>query len=145
MSTTLDATTKMAVEECCNCGMIFAMPVSFKNDRLERRKNDMTFYCPRGHAQHYTGKSREQKLREELDAERRRRESAEQNIAFEQDQRRSAERSAAAYKGQATRLRTRAKAGICPCCNRHFVQLERHMASQHPGFTADAEQGPQGN
>jgi hypothetical protein len=44
------------------------------------------------------------------------------------------ERSAAAYRGQVTRLRTRAKAGLCPCCNRSFQDLHRHMATKHPDF-----------
>lgn len=26
-------------------------------------------------------------------------------------------------------------AGVCPCCNRTFKNLARHMAGQHPGFT----------
>jgi hypothetical protein len=25
----------------------------------------------------------------------------------------------------------RVNAGICPCCNRHFTDLERHMKSKH--------------
>lgn len=39
------------------------------------------------------------------------------------------------YKGHATRITKRAKAGVCPCCNRSFENLRRHMASQHPTFT----------
>jgi hypothetical protein len=44
-------------------------------------------------------------------------------------------RRANGYKGHATRITKRAKAGVCPCCNRTFKQLAAHMASQHPTFT----------
>lgn len=29
-------------------------------------------------------------------------------------------------------IKKRVQGGACPCCNRHFVQLERHMATKHP-------------
>ena len=54
--------------ECCNCHMLFAVTKGF-ND--ERRKDHEYFYCPAGHAQHYPGKSNEQKLRERLEEEQR--------------------------------------------------------------------------
>lgn len=34
------------------------------------------------------------------------------------------------------RLRKRASAGVCPCCNRTFSQLARHMQTKHPTFIA---------
>lgn len=41
-------------------------------------------------------------------------------------------------KGVATRLKNRAAHGVCPCCNRTFQQLARHMSAKHPDFkTAD--------
>ena len=106
------------------------------------KRSSQTFRCPWGHEQHYPlGKSEKEKLQDELERERQRRQSAEQNVEFYSQMQKQAERSAAAYKGQATRLRNRAKAGICPCCQRHFSQLERHMAAKHPGFQADADHG----
>lgn len=54
-----------------------------------------------------------------------------------QDEAEAVKRSAAAYKGAATRLKNRAKAGVCPCCNRTFQNLARHMASQHPDHETD--------
>jgi hypothetical protein len=106
------------------------------------KRSSQTFRCPWGHEQHFPlGKSEAQKLQEELDRERRRRQTAEQNIEWESQQRKQAERSATAYKGQATRLRNRAKSGVCPCCNRTVSQLARHMASKHPDFVIDADAG----
>jgi len=132
---TFTAAVEMVVEECCNCGMAFAMPREFKNDRLKRRRNDMSFYCPRGHAQHYTGESEEVKLRRERD-QLKQREAYLEDMRREAEQRAEHERNRAnGYKGHATRITKRAKAGVCPCCNRSFENLRRHMADQHPQFT----------
>jgi len=42
--------------------------------------------------------------------------------------------SLSAQKGVTTRLKNRIKNGVCPCCNRHFKNLHRHMKNQHPDF-----------
>lgn len=39
-----------------------------------------------------------------------------------------------AEKAAKTRLKNRAKAGVCPCCNRTFKQLAAHMKTQHPNW-----------
>lgn len=99
-------------------------------------RNHQTFYCVHGHKQHFTeGKSDLDKLRDQLEAERRARQRAEQNVAYYSDEAKRERNRANGYKGHATKMTKRAKAGICPCCNRHFTALERHMASKHPDFT----------
>ena len=40
-------------------------------------------------------------------------------------------------KAAKTRLKNRVGKGVCPCCNRSFANLKRHMASQHPEFAGD--------
>lgn len=118
--------------ECCQCGVAFGLSAQTED---ELRRSSHNFYCPYGHQMHFPqGKSKEQKLRDELETERRQRQRAEQRIAEKADEAASARRIASAYKGQATRLRKRAKAGVCPCCNRSFENLRRHMADKHPAF-----------
>lgn len=119
---------------CCECGVPMALDAETYS---VLKRSGANFYCPHGHPQHFPrGKTVEQKLRDELTEERRRRERAEQRIAMEQDERKAIERKLAAQKGQTTRLKNRAKAGVCPCCNRTFKQLAAHMKSQHPEFQA---------
>lgn len=134
-------TGTLAIEECCNCHITFAMPEDLKRRCIEDGAN-ATFYCPLGHAQHYT-RSEVQKLRDKLADEKWRREAAQASAEAAQasaraaiDQADAAERSARAYKGAATRIRRRVANGVCPCCNRTFADLARHMAGQHPGFEA---------
>lgn len=104
-------------EECCDCGMPFAMTADFRKRRLEKRD---LFYCPAGHPQHYLGKSEAQQLRERLDA----------TLKRENEER--AARVAAEKANE--RLKRRVKAGTCPCCKRTVSQLARHMKSKHPEY-----------
>lgn len=118
---------------CFRCGIRFDVPAKWKAARLNDKT---TFYCPNGDAQHFT--------ESELDRVRRERDRLKQQIAERDDsiararQRAdAAERSASVRKGVITRLKRRAAAGVCPCCNRTFENLQRHMSSQHPTFAAE--------
>ena len=60
---TQNFTVTMVWEECCNCGMPFGLTQEFQNRRVKDHKN---FHCPRGHAQHYYGKTAQEKKIEQL-------------------------------------------------------------------------------
>lgn len=131
--------TEFVVEECCSCGVAFAMTKAFKDQCLAKRgPNGKVFYCPNGHRQWYTGESEADKMRRERDQFAQRVAEWQDEAAREQRRREEAERSAAAFKGQATKLRKRAANGVCPCCTRSFANLHRHMATKHPDFSAEA-------
>lgn len=115
---------KFETEECYACGMPFAMTVDFKRRRLNDQE---LFYCPRGHAQHYTGKSEAQKLREQLERERQLHDATMGRASVLEEQRNEIAR---AHK----RMRERVKNGVCPCCNRTFQNLLNHIRTQHPHF-----------
>ena len=122
---------ELVEETCCSCHIRFAMPYSFQKRCREDSK--VLFCCPNGHYQHYSG---EQTEREAL---RRERDRLKQQAARLEDEARearedadAAKRQAAAFKGVATRIKNRVQHGVCPCCNRTFQDLARHMKSQHP-------------
>ena len=122
--TTLNASVTFVTEDCCECGVAFAMTQEFKNRKL---KDHSWFYCPAGHGQHYTGKTTEEKLREQVE-----RLGVQRDHAREESDRRK--RQLAAAKGQITKATNRAAKGVCPHpeCKRSFVDVARHVASQHP-------------
>ena len=134
MSNSIDITVQIVAERCIACGVIFGVEASYQ----QRRKDDHKDYsCPNGHWQHYLGKTEADKLREQL-------RDTENRLKFVRDQRDGADRRAdhaerrlAATKGVVTKMKKRASAGICPCCTRHFENLERHMATKHPDFAGD--------
>jgi len=112
------------IEHCCNCGMAFAMAAEFQR---ARRQDQKLFYCPSGHGQHYVGKTEEQKLREQLQAATNAREDARMAADLAREERDLAKKAH-------NRMRQRVMNGVCPCCNRAFENLRRHMHDQHPDF-----------
>lgn len=112
----------MVGQNCINCGVLFMIPDSF-NSRL--RETHANFYCPNGHAQYYTGKTEAEKLREELERTQRNLTAAKCAEAEQRTEREKVER-------KLKRTCKRIHAGVCPCCNRTFTNLARHMATQHP-------------
>lgn len=118
----------------CWCGTRHAVPQELRGKQEREHADGRTqtnIYCPLGHSYVIAGEGEAARLERQLANARDR--SAQ--LAAERDQ---AEASARAYKGVATKARKRAKAGVCPCCNRTFQQLARHMASQHPTFDPEA-------
>lgn len=137
----LQVVAEFYVEECCECGVPFGMTTAthsfYRNHSAAAPGATKNFYCPNGHAQHYAGKTEEQKLREQLASERERNENSERFLREQRDREQNRSR---ALKGHLTRQRKRAKAGVCPCCNRTFKQLAAHMKSQHPDFEPEASE-----
>lgn len=131
MSTSIEITVKIVADTCAECGVVFGLEAGYQR---QRRDDHQSFYCPNGHSLSYAGKSEAERLKEDL----KRRDSA---LAWERDRRQGeqrradhAERRLSATKGVVTKMRKRVGAGVCPCCNRHFTALERHMATKHPAF-----------
>lgn len=137
---TFDLTAAFVAESCITCGILFGIPGDF-HAALQRKGS--IFYCPNGHSMTY-GQSEEDRLRAKLraaeaaaTAARDQAAAARRHAEHEAERRATAERSAAAYRGQVTRLRERAAKGQCPCCLRSFADLARHMVSQHPDYTTE--------
>lgn len=116
----LNGSTDLLTETCFKCGVLFAMTEDFQ-ENLRRNRN--TFYCPNGHGQVYTGKTDAQKLK---DAEAR--ETALNDQLF------AAVADAEKTRGDLIRARIRIANGVCPCCNRSFENVRRHIATKHPDY-----------
>jgi hypothetical protein len=100
-----------------------------------RHSAEISFWCPYGHRQHFApGDTEEQKLRRERDRLKQQIAEKDDAISRERDLRATAERRVSAQRGVVTRLRNRAAKGVCPCCNRSFENLRRHMTTKHPDF-----------
>jgi len=107
------------------------------------RRSGAEFHCPWGHAQLFKeGETEEDKLRRERNHLKQQLAQKDDeirmawNTANDQRDKAKAERNRAnGYKGHATRISRRVKAGVCICCNRQFQDLRRHMETKHPTFT----------
>ena len=135
---TLSFSTVFITETCCyaGCGIVFAAEEEWMK---LRQKDHAWWYCPNGHRQQYTGESDKEKIKRlEQDKEWFSKRLNEANAREEE-----ARRSLAATKGVLTRTKkklatteTRVANGVCPCCNRTFANLARHMKGKHPEYVA---------
>jgi hypothetical protein len=110
----------LVAEGCTKCGILFAFPEEFKANLLKSKAN---FYCPNGHSMVF-GTSEADRLRDQLKRER-------AAVTRTQDLYNAEKRSHAATKGQLTKTKKRASAGVCLHCQRTFQNVVRHMATQH--------------
>lgn len=108
---------------CYNCKMPFAAE---KETMKKWQQNGQSFYCPNGHVQHFT-ESENAQLKKQLEASKR-------DAEWVRAQRDRAEKQASAARGQVTKIKNRISNGVCPCCNRSFFNLKRHMLHMHPEF-----------
>lgn len=117
---TLTGSATLITETCYSCGVLFAMTEDFRAHRLRTRDD---FYCPNGHSQRYVGPTAEEKLKE-----------AEARELALQDQLDASVRDAETTRQALLRDRERFANGVCPCCNRSFDNVRRHMATKHPEY-----------
>jgi len=117
MGLAIQTTIEYETMECGECGILFALSMSFYRERKELGK---AWYCPNGHSRVFR-ESVVEKLRKDLEAERKRR--------IEPWDR--ANRAEAEVE-KARRKLSRVGKGVCPWCKRSFQNLKRHVACKHP-------------
>lgn len=134
---------QLDVIDCCQCKVAFGLP---SDVHRVLRQSSQTFFCPYGHKNYYPPKAvvdqdqrEKDTLRQERDRLKQQLAEKDDRIAAERQWRELADRKVIAAKGQITKLKKRAQNGVCPCCNRTFVDLQRHMASKHPAFEKEPD------
>lgn len=137
MGAVLAFTHQLETVTCCVCGVDFAMPTGLHSSLIQSHK---LFYCPNGHDQRFTGEPPEAELKRQLERARRERDEAREATVRARKLADDASLSARLTRGKLNAIRKRVKHGVCPCCQRSFVQLARHMATKHPEYeTHEAE------
>jgi hypothetical protein len=121
---TLTYTEELVVHTCW-CGMAHAIPRVLSNTAS---REGTAVYCPAGHT--WVVKNSEMSLLKQQVATR----TAE--LDQERARANAAEAKAKKLVAEAKRLQKRASAGVCPCCNRTFQNVGRHMKTQHPDHGA---------
>ena len=120
---TLTVQQILVSEECVDCGTTFGIPRDLRDQLVSNKR---TFYCPVGHPQSYVGESDDAKI-ERLSRE----------LVAEKDAAKRVMRQRDKAQRELKTVKQRVAGGVCPCCNRSFVQLTRHMKSQHPGYAEE--------
>lgn len=102
------------------CGLDFAMSREFFD---QTKRTGETWHCPRGHKRRWTGSTTEQEL-----------ERANAKATHLADQLHAAGAEAERLRVTLLRDRHRFANGVCPCCNRSFENVARHVRGQHPDY-----------
>lgn len=120
---------------CYKCAIPFGVPSYY---RQHLRNTGESFYCPNGHSQVYS-KPRIQSLEEQLKAKEKELTDSKKrlcDIIHSKDETIDAiSRQKSAIKGQLTKVKKRIHNGVCPCCNRTFSNLAKHMKQKHPDYS----------
>lgn len=129
---TIETNTVLRVETCCRCGVQFAFPEGLFRDLQE---NGKTFYCPNGHAQAYSERY-SSRLEKEVEKLRTQLKNASDSVEFYRGEANTKAMELKATRARLTRTEKRLSNGVCPCCNRQFVNLSNHMHRQHPDYVS---------
>ncbi len=122
--------TKIVALTCGECHIPFGIPAAM---HTKVQNNGSSFHCPNGHRISYS-ETEIQRLKNQVDnlTSTKTRLMAQRDDA-QAEARHQAQR-ANGYKGAMVKVKKRVAKGVCPCCNRHFANVKRHMDSQHPEF-----------
>lgn len=128
----------MTWNTCFRCKCQMWIPDELNAAALQGR-GEIPFYCAYGHRQFYIeGESEATKLRRERDLLAQRIAQRDDEIKRQRELREGTERQLSATRGVVTRIKNRVGHGVCPCCNRTFGDLARHMASKHADYAQEA-------
>lgn len=124
-------TVELTTINCGECGGTYAI-----NERYRQQKATEGGYwnCPYCRCGWGYGESENARLKKELDQERKRKEWAQQEARNANQKAEHERRVGLGYKGALVKTKKRIGKGTCPCCKRHFSNVERHMATQHPEY-----------
>ncbi len=115
---------------CYQCGIPFGVPDYFRAKRLQDKES---FFCPNGHSQAYV-ESESDRLKKQIASEKANTEYYRQIAETRGKQRDHARLQTRALKGVVTKVKKRVGNGVCPCCQRTFQSLARHMQAKHPEY-----------
>lgn len=135
MTDVVTKTVRIVPVTCGKCSIEFGLNETFRDARLA---DGETFYCPNGHSV-FWAETTVKKLEKQLAAERARHDQTKAEVDRQREYRRQTERQLIATRGVVTRVKNRVGRGVCPCCNRFFEQLHRHMKTKHQDYATSTE------
>ena len=124
-------TVRLVKENCFKCQIIFAIPYDLY---VQCNNEGKEMWCPNGHRQYYV-KSENQKLKDQLIKKDHQLEQEQAESRQQKQWKNHYKQSAITYKGHLTKVKKRIQHGVCPCCNRQFVNLKTHMEQKHPNYS----------
>ncbi len=124
------------VVNCGQCGGVYAI---LERTRLTHERNGTCWTCPYCECGWgYDGSGLNANLKKQLAQQKKRTEWAQNDARKERQRANHIDRSRRGHIAAKTRIKNRIAAGVCPCCNRSFQNLSRHMSNKHPTFAGES-------
>lgn len=134
------ATETFHVVSCYTCGVPFGITSSIYRRVVTDAEGSV--HCPAcGNMTCWCESKAEKEIKRlqgELKTANTKTEMSKRTAEIEMDKRQRAENSLRTTKGVVTKIKQRVGKGVCPCCNRSFRDLQRHMNSKHPDYSEEA-------
>lgn len=121
---TFTETVKLEKVDCGQCGGTYALNGRFVRERVERGG---FWNCPYCKTSWGYNESENSKLKKELEQTQIAARQAKCRELEERLRREDTEK-------KLSKVKCRVKNGVCPCCNRSFTNLRRHMATKHKDY-----------
>jgi ssDNA-binding Zn-finger/Zn-ribbon topoisomerase 1 len=119
----------------CSCGGVYAISKRIMDLARERGGS---WHCPYCQGLVSFNETEVKRLQKELEAERARKQAALERANRLNEELGKTEIQLKRTKTILKNHKTRTANGVCPCCNRAFVQLQRHMETKHPDYVEKA-------
>lgn len=114
--------------ECPSCGVVYGLSESYQ----EHRQNDSKGWkCPNGHSVVFKD-SDNLRLKRRVETLEQQEADLSQRLKHSREETQDQKHKTRAQKAAKTRVKNRAKAGVCQFCNRTIKQMDQHVKSKHP-------------
>ena len=125
----VELTVNLTRVSCGECGGVYAI-----NSRYHEQKREQGGFwnCPYCRCGWGFGESDNDRLKKQLKNTQKQLEWAQQDV-------KNAENRERGQKAAKTRIKNRIAKGVCPCCNRSFANLQKHMQTKHPDYANEKD------
>lgn len=131
---TITLTVQLTEITCGKCGGVYALTERYRVNQYENGGSWTCPYCQTWWG--YTNNSENANLKQQVAQLQSAIEHKEALVSTLRKEKAGIERSRSAVRAAHTRTCNRVKNGVCPCCNRTFQNLMRHMHMEHPEYKA---------
>jgi len=133
---TITIGTELKVIQCGECGGIYALNKRYVDKKWEDGGYWTCPYCKNGWGY---GESEMDRLKKKLSKANNDSTFLSNRLAREKASHEQTQMSLRGHKAAKTRIINRISKGVCPCCNRYFKDLHKHIENQHPNYCKQEE------
>lgn len=121
----------------CECGGVYAISATLVAQAKALGGFKKTWKCPYCDTTRGYGSGTVDNLKEQIATLERRNQIIRESRDWHEKEAEHFRKSRDGMKGALTKVKNRISKGVCPCCNRTFADLQRHMTTKHPKYASE--------